>query len=294
VKKAQIAQRVDTIVVDGVTSDPTMVVFDDGNHILKALDFDESTPWLATQLRHDTNLWDREWVLSQLMRRPGDAAAAAAVTDAAASADYFETRMLAASALSAFPPDESIPALTRTLTDTSAQVRAAAAAELGEVHDARAVALARRAWDADSSYSVRASALGALMQIDSAGRRALIASGLATPSYRDAIQNAALVGIARSNDTSFIDATQAIVGDQQLPSRVLGALASRGNAHALAALSADLDDSRAWVRQWALSAMDALPRAQRLAAFQAAEPKLTHADTRDAVKRAIASLNPAR
>ncbi len=31
VKKAQIAQRVDTIVVDGVTSEPTMVVFDDGN-----------------------------------------------------------------------------------------------------------------------------------------------------------------------------------------------------------------------------------------------------------------------
>ncbi|MFI5230053.1 MAG: M1 family aminopeptidase [Gemmatimonadales bacterium] len=291
VKKAQIATRVDTIVVDGVTSEPTMVVFDDGDHILKALDFDEPTGWLATQLGHDANLWDREWVLSQLARRPGDAAAAAAVANAATNADYFETRMLAASALSAFPPDESIPALTRALADTSAQVRAAAAAELGEVHDARAVALARQAWDADSSYSVRASALGALMRIDSAGRQALIATGLATPSYRDAIQNAALVGIARSNDTSYIDAVQAIVGDQQLPSRVLGALASRGNAHGLAALSADLDDSRAWVRQWALSAMGALPRAQRLSALQAAEPRLSHADTHDAVRRTIEALS---
>ena len=87
---------------------------------------------------------------------------------------------------------------------------------------------------------------------------------------------------------------QAIVGDQPLPLRVLGAFAARGNASARALLSADLDDSRAWVRQWALGAMGGLPRAQRLAALEAAEPKLTHADTRAAVHREIQASSQAR
>ena len=294
VKKAQIASRIDTIVVDGVSSQPTMVEFDDGNHILKSLNFDEPTAWLANQLQHDSNLWNREWVLAELAHRPGDAAAGAAVATAAESADYCETRMLAASALSAFPPDVSIPALTRALADTSAQVRAAAAAELGQVHDARAAELARKAWDSDSSYSVRAAALGSIAQLDPAARRAAIGSGLSTSSYRDAIQNAALVAIARSNDTTFIAAVQAIVGDQALPARVLGAFASRGNAHALALLTTDLDDSRRWVREWTLQALGGLPAAQRLSLLQSAAPKLTHADTRAAVDRMIAALNARR
>ncbi|HXD48205.1 MAG TPA: M1 family aminopeptidase [Gemmatimonadaceae bacterium] len=294
VKKAQIAERVDTIVVGGVASAPTMVVFDDGNHILKSLDFDQPTAWLANQLQHDPNLWDREWVLAELAHRPGDAAAAAAVANAATSADYFETRMLAASALSAFPADVAIPALTRALADTSAQVRAAAAAELGKVHDARAAELAHKAWNSDTSYSVRAAALGAIAQLDPAGRAAVIATGLSTPSYRDDIQNAALVAIARSNDTTFVAAVQALVGDQPLPARVLGAFAARGNSHALGLLTADLDDSRAWVRQWTLQALSGLPVAQRLSVLHAAEPKLTHADTRAAVERLIAALEARR
>lgn len=86
----------------------------------------------------------------------------------------------------------------------------------------------------------------------------------------------------------------AIVGDQPLPLRVLGAFAARGDARALARPNADLDDSRAWVRQWALGALRGLARAQRLAAVEAAEPKLTHGDTREAVRREIQALSQAR
>src|SRR6185503_15852871 len=43
VRHAWIRQRVDTIVVDSVASAPTMVVFDDGDQILKALEFNEPT-----------------------------------------------------------------------------------------------------------------------------------------------------------------------------------------------------------------------------------------------------------
>src|ERR1043165_603900 len=40
-KHTWIRQREDTIVVDGVMSEPTYVVFDDGNHILKGLQFEQ-------------------------------------------------------------------------------------------------------------------------------------------------------------------------------------------------------------------------------------------------------------
>ena len=56
----------------------------------------------------------------------------------------------------------------------------------------------------DSSYNVRAAALASLARLDTANRRALVREGLTTPSYRDAIQTAALVAIARANDTALI------------------------------------------------------------------------------------------
>jgi len=289
VRHAWIRSREDTIVVDSIRSAPTMVVFDDGNRILKSLTFDEPTPWLVAQLQHDSDLWNREWVLSQLAKRPTDPAAAAAVASAATGADYFQTRAVAASALDAFPPDVSIPALTRALRDTSAQVRAAAAADLVGVRDPRALDLARVAWR-DSSDEVRASALPALASLDAENRRTLLLQGLSTPSYRDAIQTAALLAIVRSNDTTYMEDIQRLVGAQQLSSRVLGAFAARGNAHALALLTSDLNDSRGWVRSWALEALGSLDPGRRLAALQAAQPTLTHPDTRAAVREAIEQL----
>ncbi len=293
VHQAQIRQRVDTIVVDSVMSAPTMVVFDDGNRILKSLNFDQPTEWLTTQLQRDSDLWNREWVIGQLARRPADTGAGAAVANAATSADYFETRVAAASALAAFPAEVALPALTHAIADTSAQVRAAAAATLGDFAGPRSIELARAAWR-DTSYEVRAAALGSLARLDSAGRHALLLEGISTPSYRDAIQSSALIAIARSNDTSLIADVQRVVGDQMLASRVLGAFAARGNQQALDLLSANLDDARDWVRGWSLAGMGALPPARRLTVLQGLEPKLTHADTRASVQRAITLLSAAR
>ena len=293
VRTTWIRQREDTIVVDNVSSEPTMVVFDDGNHILKSLDFDEPTAWLATQLRRDSDLWDRVWVLGELARRPTDPAAARAVADALTSADYAQTRVAAAAAIDTFPADVALSALTIALRDTSAQVRAAAAGVLGNVGGPRAIELARTAWQRDSSYEVRASALASLARLDTANGRTLIRQGLATPSYRDVIQNAALVAIARGNDTSMIGDVQRVVGDQSLPARVLATFAARGNQHGLDVLIGDLNDDRGWVRKWALDAFSSIDPARRLTALESALPKLTHADTRAAVQSAIEALRRA-
>jgi aminopeptidase N len=291
VRSSRIDQREDTIVVDGVASAPTMIVFDDGNHILKTLTFDQPTTQLATQLRRDENLWNRWWSIQQLGKRTTDSDALAALSEAATTSDYFLTRAQAASALGAFPAESATPVLARVLRDTSSQVRQAAVGALGAVGGAQALMLARGVWQRDSSYEVRASALSTLVKLDTAGRHALITEGLRTPSYRDAIQNAAIGAAVRSGDTSFVSIMQQMIGDQQLPSYALAAMVIRGNPRALDLLVADLNDERPYVRRWALAAIvQSLGPTRGLPALKNVQQTLTHADTRAEVARAVKQL----
>src|SRR5437660_594091 len=110
-----------------------MVVFDDGNTILKELTFDQPTPWLATQLKRDPDLWNRQWAIDQLGQRPADAAAVAALAEAATGADYFRTRAGAVEALGAVPVANTAAPLAAALRDTWAQVRRAGVAALGQL-----------------------------------------------------------------------------------------------------------------------------------------------------------------
>src|SRR5262249_31479226 len=118
--------REQTIDVHGVSSAPTMVIFDDGNTVLKELDFPQPTAWLVAQLQHDSNLWAREWVIEQLAARPDDREGAAALADAAVHADYFLTREQAVDNLLHAPAAVAVPAGRAALRDTSAAVRESA------------------------------------------------------------------------------------------------------------------------------------------------------------------------
>ena len=282
--RAQLSQREDTIVVRGVTSAPTMVIFDDGNAILKRLTFEQPTAWLAAQLQRDPNLWNRHWIIAQLAHRPADTAAAAAVVKAATNADYFLVRVAAVGALPAFPAATAFPALQTAMADTSAQVRAAAVEALGNLGSAQVTALARQVWTHDSSDAVRAAAVLTMALRDTAGRRATILQALGTPSYRDAIPNAAYRAIAQTGDTTLIDAVEAHAGEQRLAPHVLAALAGRGSARALDLLVKHLDDERQYVRRWALEAFRfSLPRAIAQSKLQAIGGGLKFPDTKQAV-----------
>ena len=283
IARAQLSRRQDTIVVRDVKSPPTMVIFDDGNTILKRLTFDQPTLWLATQLKRDPDLWNRHWVIAQLGQRPSDTTAAAALAQAATGADYFLTREGAAQALAAFPAGVALPPLQTATRDTSAQVRAAAIEALGNLGGDRAVALARQAWTSDSSDAVRAAAVVALAHGDSAARRALILQALRTTSYRDAVQTAAYRVIAQTGDTTMVDSVDARAGEHRFAGHVLAVLASRGNARALDLLVRHLDDERAYVRRWVLEAFRfTLRRDIAQPKLQAVSTGLKFADTRQA------------
>ena len=254
VRHVVIDRREQTVRIDGVTSPPEMVVFDDDNAILKTLAFQQPTPWLAALLAMHPDLWNRSWAIGELAQRPGDSLAARALARAAQGADYPLTRAQAAAALGRFPAAAARPALDAALRDTSARVREAAVAALGGVGGAGAVESVRRVWREDPSYEVRAAAVGALARLDPVGARDVVAAGLEMPSYREAIQNAAIAAAVQRPDSGLIAGLERIAGAQELPATALAVLAARGHADARAALARLQTDPRGWVRAWAREA----------------------------------------
>lgn len=281
--------REQRLVVPDVPGPPTYVVFDDGNRILKTLDFDEPTAWLAAQLTHDPDLWNREWVIGQLAKRKDDAAAVRALAGAATGADYWLTRSQAAQALGGVGA-AALPALESALRDTSAQVRRAAVGALGDVGGERAIALIDGALQRDSSYGVRAEAIGALASADAPDLREAIVTGLHTPSYQDEIQQGALGAIARSGDTTLLGVVDSLVPASQSAPFVLAALANKGSAHALDLLAQHLNDDRAFVRRRVAGAFGGVRPDLALPRLEAVRDSLTHEDARRMVARIIERL----
>jgi aminopeptidase N len=282
--------REQTIVVDSVMSAPTMVIFDDGNTILKKLTFEQPTAQLATQLQQDPDLWNRQWVIDQLASRPTDKAAGAALARAAQSADYYLTRAQAVAAFDSFPASVALKPLQAALKDTSAAVRSEAIGTLGHVRGAEkaALRLARTSWEKDASYEVRAAALGTLIKVDSTNRSAHIRMGLATESYQDAIQNAALSAMVMFPGAVPATAIEPLLGPRELPAVLRAALARRGATTAMRLLVTHLDDNRGWVRQWVLAAFrNGLPREAAVHALQPVAATLKHEDVKQAVSELL-------
>jgi aminopeptidase N len=285
-RRVTIDQREQTIEVPGVGSAPTMVIFDDGNTILKRLTFEQPTTWLAAQLAQDPDLWNRAWVIEQLGERKSDPEALAALLRAATASDYLLTRAQAVEALGGFAGDGVPAALITALGDTSAQVRAAAASALAGSPSDTVRAAVRRAWERDSSYAVKAAALGALARLDSLNAKTLLREGLRAPSYQNAIQDAALFAIMQAADTNLLDDVAGAVETGSNATFVLAAFAARGNGRALQALEGNVYSPRRLVRQRALQAFQSsLPPAlarPRLAALMERAPS-------EAIRRELAS-----
>jgi len=276
VVRVQLTQREQVITVDSLAAAPTMVIFDDGNTILKTLTFDQPTDWLARQLSRDPNLWNRQWVINQLATRRDDAAAGSALAATATGADYYLTRAQAAASLGAFPEPVALGPLTRALSDTSAAVRAGALHGLGTLGGDSALALARKALDADRSYKVRAAAVEVLGHAPGPERQAILTQALATPSYQDEIGNAALRVIAQSNDTALTGLVSAQVGRLSNAVWVLAALGRGGDQQAYDLLASHLGDARQVVRHDAGRALEyAVPKDVALAEVDAALPGIT-------------------
>ncbi len=252
--KVWLTGRQQEITVSGVATAPTMVIFDDDNTILKRLSFPQPTAWLATQVEKDPDLWNRAWAIDQLRGKKDDSEATAALAKAATKSDYFLTRAHAAEALDGINSDIAAAGLMRATRDTSAQVRAAAITSLLSTGSLEVVTRAWELWEKDTSWNVKAAALGTLVRLDQKNSATLVRTGLKTWSYQDAIADAALGFIAQSNDTSMMDEVDQAVPTTGNAAFVLGVFAARGSTRALDLLSRHVGSPRATVRKRALQA----------------------------------------
>ncbi|MEP6473744.1 MAG: M1 family aminopeptidase [Gemmatimonadota bacterium] len=283
-------QRAQSLVLDSLAGPPTMVVFDDSNTIVKALEFQQPTAWLSTQLAHDPDLWNRQWVIKQLAMRKDDADAAAALATAATDADYYLTRAQAAEALGGFPPATAFHTLRQVMGDTSSAVRAAALKGLGALGSDSALGVAKMAFEYDESYNVRAAAVGALIKLPDADRRALYRKAVGIDSYRDAIAGAALDGIAQSGDTMMLDVVDRAVSWTDNAGFILAVLGKK-SPRAYDLLVAHLNDSRQAVRHRALQAFEFVaPAPEATARLTAARDRLTSDKARAEVDATLARL----
>ena len=249
VRPVVIDQREQVVRIDGVRSSPTMIVFDDDDAVVKRLDFEQPTAWLANLLVRHPDLWNRAWAIGQLAPRTTDSLAGAALAAAAGGADHPLTRAQAAAALANFPTAVAGPALVSAARDTSSRVRAAAVS-------AGSADLAAAAWARDSSYEVRAAALTALARLD---------PGAGAARDRCGSRNGFLPGCDSERGHHRRHAAagfrargrlERIAGAQELPTAALGVIASHGDPDAKAALERLLADRRPWVREWAREAVN--------------------------------------
>ena len=292
---AVITRREQTIRIERLRAAPTMVVFDADNAIVKSLDFQQPTAWLSAQLERESNLWNRVWAIEQLRARRADSSAAAALARAARQADYPLIRAQAAGALGTFAAPVALAPLEDATRDTSAAVRKAAATALAAVGGDRAAGVLEAVWERDPSYETRAAALTGLARLDSAGAREQIMRGLETVSYRDVIQNAALVAALQHPDDRIVAAIARRIGDQPFPAIALAVLSARGDSAALGAFASALDDDRAWVRDWALdAAAGQLDRDDAIAVLEAALPAVKKDAARIVIGDTIERLRRAK
>ena len=162
-------------------------------------------PWLADAARSAIRTsGSGAWAIEQLARRPADTLAGAALARAARGADYAPPAPRPPARWDGFPR-RALPALEAAARDTSARVREAAVAALGASGGDRALAAsATDAWRRRLELSGAGRRSAGPGQARRAGAREAVLQGLETPSYRDAIQNAAVAAVVQHPDSGLV------------------------------------------------------------------------------------------
>jgi aminopeptidase N len=174
---------------------PTWVRFDEGNHVLKTLDFRRPEELLLAQLSED-EMTGRVEAAIQLGRR-GTPRAVEGLARALESDPFWFAQASAARGLGWAQGEAARKALIGGLQHPHSRVRTAVAAALGGFHGDEEVATAlRRTLKRDRSYYAAAAAAASLgsIAVESVGTD--LEEALGRESHRDVIPQAALRGLA--------------------------------------------------------------------------------------------------
>jgi aminopeptidase N len=212
VERIELAPQAEQTFAFKVASKPLLVNFDYQSTLIKELHFAKPVDELVYQLAHDEDVTGRVWAMGQLrarlrrtdtteaeQQRIADALAAAVTTD-----KFWGVRADAAGALRGLQGARVRQSLGAATKDAKAQVRAQAIAALGDASDQNLAALFQQAL-ADQSYAVVSAAAEALGKTKAPGAYDALMKLLATPSWHERTQAAALDGLTELGDKRALE-----------------------------------------------------------------------------------------
>ncbi len=176
---------------------PAWLRFDEGEKIVKRLEFPRSVDELALQLQFDevTGRIEAAEELGKL-----GPAAVPALRDARRKETVAGVREVIVGALARIKADESCLAVLAALDDVDSEVRTAAADALGDFAADKVAERLKQALALDESYWVRGAAARSLGKCKAPGAFEVLELALAQPSYREIIREGAVAGMLALDD----------------------------------------------------------------------------------------------
>ncbi|MCL4539118.1 MAG: HEAT repeat domain-containing protein [Bacteroidetes bacterium] len=178
-----------------VSSRPLMVNFDQGDYLLKELDFKKPVGELAYQLNHDPDVAGRVWAAQQLAHEKGMEATAALISGLKANS-FWGVRMECVQALSGFTGESVETALRAATMDRDPRVQAEAIRGLANCKGKGLGKLLEKIYKTRSNYFVRAAAVSSLAKVEGRKAESVVENALKQDSYNQVIRSAGLTSLA--------------------------------------------------------------------------------------------------
>jgi aminopeptidase N len=189
IKKVWLEQKTETFefIMD---SEPLMVRFDEGNHLLMELTFKKPEGELLYQVKND-DVTGRLWAIDELKTFGGSQKTIDIWSDLAMNDSFWAVREAAINNLSVFHHKESRDIFLKATSDKSSKVKAAAVKALGDYRDNSMTKDFRKLFETDDSYLVMAEALKAIGNCGDKSQSDFLKGVVNEKTYPAIVKNAA-------------------------------------------------------------------------------------------------------
>ena len=187
-----------------VTEKPLMVNFDEGDYLLKELNFKKSVAELSYQLKSDPNVAGRVWAADQLAIEKGDGAVGALI-DGLKNQSFWGVRLECARSLSHFNTNAVEEVLKSTVNDKDARVQTEAINGLAKYKDKDLAGLFEKLYKTRKNYFVRAAAVKALASVDGEKAMQVVEKALKQDSFQQVIRIAGLSSLVMIDSAKAYD-----------------------------------------------------------------------------------------
>jgi aminopeptidase N len=259
IRKVKLSKSEETFHFDAA-EEPTRVVFDPQDWILKKLTFPKSKDELLDQLAHSEQIMPRVQAIAGLATLEDDKEAEAALIDAAINDKFWGVRRDAIKTLEKRKGADIRQALLKAAFDKKSFVRREALQALARFPHEDTKAALQLAIESDKSYYAVAEALKAYASLDREGGRNVLRQAVLQESHREVILKAACDKLIEMNDPLLADLLIDQLEQQLRPERrvaIVGALArlKTGEPTALKLLHEQLNNERMNVRRSVIEAI---------------------------------------